>query len=191
MGEIGATKLYRRGQYKEDLKITVGRVPMRVQKCMAVDKRADELLRVSPVSSLLSLYLWNMLRVRSLAREENFVEEIFSLATVSPPKIVRLQFLSVPGFDTYIRVQCIYHARPVSPICIPMSRIDVSDCRLTSSPPLVAIFSCLFFFSTISRHVDVDSIRIAQHFQSHYYRKRIISVSNKRFLDLYGYLISP
>lgn len=132
-----------------------------------------------------------MLRVRSLAREENFVEEIFSLATVSPPKIVRLQFLSVPGFDTNIRVQCIYHARPVSPICIPMSRIDVSDCRLTSSPPLVAIFSCLFFFSAISRQVDVDSIRIAQHFQSHYYRKRIISVSNKRFLDLYGYLISP
>lgn len=54
---IEATKLYRRGQYKEDLKITVGRVPMRVQKCMAVDKRADELPRVSPVSSLPSLYL--------------------------------------------------------------------------------------------------------------------------------------
>lgn len=57
MREIEATKLYRRGQCKEDSKITVGRVPMRVQKCMAVDKRADELLRVSPVSFLLSLYL--------------------------------------------------------------------------------------------------------------------------------------
>lgn len=124
-----------------------------------------------------------MLRVRSLAREENFVEEIFSLTTASPPEIVRLQFLSVPGFDTYIYpVQCIYHARPVSPICIPMSRIDVSDCRLTSSPLLVAIFSRLFSFSPISRQLDVDSIRIAQRFQSHYYR--ITSISN----TIFGYL---
>lgn len=37
--EIGATKLYRRGQYKEDFKITVYGAPTRVQKCMGVDKR--------------------------------------------------------------------------------------------------------------------------------------------------------
>lgn len=133
---------------------------------------------------------------RVTSREENFVEEIFSLATVSPdiPRSSDCNFYRSRASIRTPSVQRIYHARPVSPICIPMSRIDVSDCRLTSSPPLVAIFSRLFlfffFFPAISRQLDVDSIRIAQRLQiALLSRYRITSVSNKRFLDLY--LISP
>lgn len=77
--EIETTKLHRSGQYKEDLKITVGGVPMRVQKCMAVDKRTDEYPReFLQFPLLLSLYLWNMLHVRSLTREEKTSSEKFS-----------------------------------------------------------------------------------------------------------------
>lgn len=132
---------------------------------------------------------------RVTSREENFVEEIFSLATVSPdiPRSSDCNFYRSRASIRTPSVQRVYHARPVSPICIPMSRIDVSDCRLTSSPPLVAIFSRLFlffFFPAISRQLDVDSIRIAQRLQiALLSRYRITSVSNKRFLDLY--LISP
>lgn len=140
---------------------------MRVQKCMAVDKRADELLRVSPVSFLLSLYLWNMLRVRSLAREENFVEEIFSLTTASPPEIVRLQFLSVPGFDTYIYPRSVYLPRST---CIPNLHSNVSHRRfgLSSnvlSSPRRDFFASFFLFSDFTpawrrQHPDCATLPI-------------------------------
>lgn len=53
----------------KDFEITADGVPGRVEKCMEVDKRADEFRRVSRAFSLLSLYRRNMLHVRSLALE--------------------------------------------------------------------------------------------------------------------------
>ena len=113
-------------------------------------------------------------------RGGNFVGEIFSLAAVSPLRSSDCNFYRSPGS---IRIPfSVSTTLDLSAICIPMSHIDVSDCRLTYSFFLLLLSFSSFFFlfflfflsfscfsprifshvSPISRRVDVDNAGCAQ-----------------------------
>lgn len=123
--KIGATKLCRRGQYKEDVKITVDGVPMRVQKCMGVDKRRTSSPAVSTVSSFA------------------VVIPVKHASCETAGELPRKNFLPCRGYLLRTAIFIVPVARHtcsrrvrtcaanLSAICIPMSVIDVSDCPLT------------------------------------------------------------
>lgn len=153
------------------MKITVGRVPMRVQKCMAVDKRAGRVV-TSFSSFLFAVVIPVKHAPRNITRGKLRRRNFLPCHGISRyPEIVRLQFLSVPGFDTYTQRS----ARLPRSTCIPNLHSNVSHRRLGLSSNVLSS-SCRDFFASFSLffsprfHASLTASGLRNASKSHYYR---------------------